>query len=287
METDAGWPESSEVSASPLPANFEILDQDIQSFQALVSNYHCRQCDTRRLHTFRGSVSDKDPANDSNTIDELRKTIKTLQQTINQMASLIAELTPLRTTVSNLKKRIAQLENPAAAPVSNEPKVIPSDTPPSSNLQSPNAPPAKANLWFAVVKMQHRPPTKARLATSATITFQAPPNINKHYETNYISARHRITKVMARQKLRALGIQTHRVVDIHFPATATVAMLVHEDYGVEVKRILGERKITILPFDPLDPSHLKTPNTNISRWSRKGKKLRTYKKPGCLERFDL
>ncbi|GAB5585802.1 hypothetical protein Unana1_00702 [Umbelopsis nana] len=174
------------------------------------------------------------------------------------MASLIAELTSLRSTVFNLEKRITQLENPAAVPVSNEPKGTPSDTTPSSNPQPPNLPPAKANLWSTVVK-KHRPPTKARLATSATITFQAPPNNNKDYEIIYIPARHRITKVMARQKLRALGIHTHRVVDMHFPATATVAMLVHEDYGVEVKRILGERKIPILPFDPLDPSHLKDP----------------------------
>jgi hypothetical protein len=145
------------------------------------------------------------------------------------MASLRAELTPLRTTVSNLKKRIAQLENPAAVPVSNEPKVtlqIHHHRPTHSHQTHP---PAKANLWSALVKMQHRSPTKARLATSAAITFKTLPNNNKHYEMIYILARHCITKVMARQKLRALGIQNHRVVDIHFPATATVAMPVHED----------------------------------------------------------
>ena len=41
--------------------------------------------------------------------------------------------------------------------------------------------------------------------------------------------------MIARQKLRSLGTQTHRVVDIHLPASAAVAMLVHEDYGIEIK----------------------------------------------------
>ena len=64
-------------------------------------------------------------------------------------------------------------------------------------------------------------------------------------------------------------------------------MLVHEDYGVEVKRILGERNIPSFLSAHSTSAIKKTANTNISGWSRKDKKIRAYKKPDCFELFDL
>jgi hypothetical protein len=93
---------------------------------------------------------------------------------------------------------------------------------------------------------------------AAVRAFQEPTG-PQGYEYLYLPSRNRSTRQNTRQKLRALGIETNRVLDIYFPARQVVALLLHVQYHAEVSTKLQEMGITPLTFDPLDPTHLKDP----------------------------
>ncbi|KAI8329795.1 hypothetical protein BC941DRAFT_441904, partial [Chlamydoabsidia padenii] len=59
--------------------------------------------------------------------------------------------------------------------------------------------------------------------------------------------------------LHNLGIQTHRILDIHFPTRNVFAMLIHGDYGVTLHDILVSHDILPILFNPNDPTNLTDP----------------------------
>ncbi|ORY99651.1 hypothetical protein BCR42DRAFT_339277, partial [Absidia repens] len=98
-----------------------------------------------------------------------------------------------------------------------------------------------------------------RQVQAAQIMFQPPPSKQKFYDILYIPSRHRVARTQTRQKLRSLGIQTHRILDIHYPARNIVALMVHEDYGTTLRQTFEKNSIPIVDFDPLDPDNLDDP----------------------------
>jgi hypothetical protein len=173
------------------------------------------------------------------------------------MSKLIAELAPLKLSVQKLEDRIKQLEGSS--------KMIPDPTPntqqnptPQTNKTSNNKNQDDKPLWTNVVK-KHRPRNKGRQLEAAKSTFQRPPTEQKQFEILYIPSRHRLPRSDTRKKLRKLGIQTHRLLDIHFPARNVIAILIHEDYGMSLREIFESHHIELLDFDPLDPDHLEDP----------------------------
>jgi TolA-binding protein len=193
--------------------------------------------------------------NDNSTIQELKETIKTLQATIKQMANLIKELTPLQQSVSKLELRIKNLENQTKLPDIKTPMT--QDT--KSNSSPTKETGQQKEQWSTVVKKHKPKSTRHRRIESAKTTFQSPPTMHKKITILYMPSRHRVNRSETRQKLRSVGIQTHRILDIHYPARNTIGLMVHEDYETAIRNSLSKHDIPLLDFDPLDPNNLENP----------------------------
>ena len=75
----------------------------------------------------------------------------------------------------------------------------------------------------------------------------------------YLPARARIPTGQMRARLRKLGIDNSRILDVHYPARQVIALLTHNDFVEELHNLLNKFKITPVPFDPLDPANLHDP----------------------------
>lgn len=62
-----------------------------------------------------------------------------------------------------------------------------------------------------------------------------------------------------RAKLRGIGIQSSRVLDICYPDDQVIGLLIHNDYVQEVEDILTAKKFTLLDFDPCSPKIVRDP----------------------------
>ncbi|KAG1039311.1 hypothetical protein G6F43_012542 [Rhizopus delemar] len=80
------------------------------------------------------------------------------------------------------------------------------------------------------------------------------------YQYIYLPSRNREPISVLRSKLRKLKIDTARILDLHFPDSHVVALLVHNDYSDDLLSIfdkVGVKPIT--DFNPIDPDHLRDP----------------------------
>jgi hypothetical protein len=70
-----------------------------------------------------------------------------------------------------------------------------------------------------------------------------------------------MTRSEVRFRLRKLGVETSRVLEIAFPTRQVIGLLVHVQYQAEFVTALQNLKIeTLTDFDPLDPSNISDPN---------------------------
>ncbi|ORE06602.1 hypothetical protein BCV72DRAFT_249946 [Rhizopus microsporus var. microsporus] len=95
---------------------------------------------------------------------------------------------------------------------------------------------------------------------AAACTFSVR-SANHGYKFLYLPLRRRLTIGKLRPRMRQLNINTHRVLNIYYPGRHLVALLVHNDYGVELYSQLKKFKISVQDdYDPLDSSNLRDPD---------------------------
>ncbi|KAI8073884.1 hypothetical protein BC940DRAFT_224392, partial [Gongronella butleri] len=72
--------------------------------------------------------------------------------------------------------------------------------------------------------------------------------------------RHRLTFKTASAQLGALGVQTHRIIDIQVPARNVMALLVHQDYQAHLEEALRQHDQPIAAdYHPHEPRFLADP----------------------------
>jgi hypothetical protein len=81
-----------------------------------------------------------------------------------------------------------------------------------------------------------------------------------------------------RTNLTDLGLENSRLVNVHFPDSNVVAVLVHNDYASEALSILQKKKVSPEPnFDPLSHTILRDPKfKNLDEASRSAKILEIH-----------
>ncbi len=90
--------------------------------------------------------------------------------------------------------------------------------------------------------------------------FLQPPSENQGFQYIFVPTKARVPVGQLRTRLRKLEINNSRILDIHYPARNTVALLVHNDYAPELKSHLQKFKVRIIDnFDPCDGSILMDP----------------------------
>jgi hypothetical protein len=213
-----------------------------------------------------------DLATMAQALTTLQSKVSVLETRDNQMDELLQKLDILSKENEAQRKYIAQLESqlqkkillPPAGPETAGAHVTMSEAASSSTATAvPSA--APANTWTTVAKRAQRkqvtlsPELLARRQAAAARIFQ-PVSGPQGFEYVYFPRGRKASPAELRKKLRLLGIDPRRVLDICFPAKAVVGILVHLQYKEELVSSLGKAKIQPLSgFDPLDPAHLGDP----------------------------
>ncbi|KAJ8651503.1 hypothetical protein O0I10_012939 [Lichtheimia ornata] len=186
-------------------------------------------------------------------------TIKQLQEQYNEVVeqnkALAEKNSSLEAEVTRLRQALEKAKTPATTmnPTATKPPTL--SVPPSTGTA--------ASTW-ASLTAKHTPIMKPRtvrkIAAAARLFSQPDPNAVKGFEYVYIPRSRRLTYREARAKLRTLGIDTYRILDITFPARSTIGLLIHAQYHDELIHTLAQAKIRpIKDFDPTDPAHIADP----------------------------
>lgn len=103
------------------------------------------------------------------------------------------------------------------------------------------------------------------------------------YQYVYLNLKYRDKASAVRTKLRALGIDNGRILDLHYPTRGVVSILIHTDYFPTLTSILEEHELNPLSdFNPLDTSTLKDPAlASLSEEEKQAKLLELHQSRLC------
>jgi hypothetical protein len=187
-------------------------------------------------------------------LQQLKQTVKTLVTKVSGFDEILAENASLKRTVAAMKEemkkmRTSHLPQPQYKTTTNAPAV-------QSTNQSPIANRSWANIASA---RSSRPISSERKRSTAARAFQTIEG-PQGYEFVYIQRHRRMDRSDIRRRLRHIGLDTSRIMDITFPSRNALGLLIHIQYKTEMCALLNESKITPLTaFDPLDPKHIADP----------------------------
>ncbi|KAG1051141.1 hypothetical protein G6F43_006638 [Rhizopus delemar] len=94
----------------------------------------------------------------------------------------------------------------------------------------------------------------------AAACFLQPPSDNQGFQYTYVLTKARVSIGQVRSRLRKLGINNNRILDIHYPDRNILALLIHNDCTAELRQQLQRSKIiTKDDFDPCSPQKIRDP----------------------------
>lgn len=113
----------------------------------------------------------------------------------------------------------------------------------------------------AAIKPTATAPRTIKKRIAAARAFQTPDTQGpKGFEYVYIGRSRKIDRSEVRSRLRRTGVDTGRVLDICFPASGVIGILVHAQYTQEFKAIMKESEAEIIDaFEPLSPETIADP----------------------------
>lgn len=126
---------------------------------------------------------------------------------------------------------------------------------------------ATNNNTYSDIAKKHIPPQQKKKAPSMTKRisaarlFKTPESRGPQgFQYVYIGRSRKILRSEVRSRLRRAGIDTGRVLDICFPASGVLGLLLHVQYVDTFKETMEKVGADIINnFDPLDPKHLADP----------------------------
>ncbi|KAI8369634.1 uncharacterized protein BYT42DRAFT_560422 [Radiomyces spectabilis] len=193
-------------------------------------------------------------------ITYLAAQVTTHRTELDQIRRLLEENQQLRDENAQLKAQLAAATASAPKPtVPISPLTTEAATCPTPTTPTPLG--SDESTW-ATVSKKIRPPRIKRTVRSLAAsvrTFKEAEGPGG-FQYLYIPRSRRLTRQEARSRLRRLGIDPYRILDITFPARSVVGLLIHNQYRPSVLATLEKHTIKpFLDFDPLDPVHLADP----------------------------
>ncbi|KAI9329889.1 hypothetical protein BD770DRAFT_301842, partial [Pilaira anomala] len=193
-----------------------------------------------------------------------------------QLETVMNENAKLRKELEQAKARIAMLERFSVTPTALAKFGASSNASKYSDANYPALPTTAAtNLSFAAVASVAKKPiqpkpkrTTSKQRRAAARIFEVsssnPEDIGSDQGSSYLYVylpnKYRDRLKDFRNKLKKLGVDNGRVLDINYPARGVVALLIHQDYQEDLTKILTKYKITSIDnFNPLDISHISDP----------------------------
>ncbi|CAO3577426.1 unnamed protein product [Absidia cylindrospora] len=187
--------------------------------------------------------------------------LTTMNNTIN---TLQAQLTARDTIIQQLQQSLASIPSPTLSP---NPR--PQQQQQQQQQQQPPTPPTDhTNPWSNKDQVQQlrqplssAPLSRAYQKTQAVARTFFPVSPTRGFTYLYLNTNKRLPTKELRRKFRRLGINTNRLIDIHYPTRNVIATLVHNDFQQEFVEQLATFGITPIDhFDPLDPQHIQNPD---------------------------
>ena len=119
--------------------------------------------------------------------------------------------------------------------------------------------PASSSVSAAPAKKARAPSTKKRAA--AARAFLSPGAKGPQgFKYVYLGRSRKINRSEVRSRLRRIGVDTGRVLDISFPASGVLGVLMHVQYVEQFTAVMQKAGAELISdFDPLDPVHLADP----------------------------
>jgi hypothetical protein len=182
--------------------------------------------------------------------------VRDLQARMDGYDQLKAENITLQKKVAALEAQLAAVQ---ASPAANQQKQQqqPRQQPPRQQPTVAQA--TKTPITWAQRAASSSKVPSARKVAAAARAFQ-PSTGPQGYEFIYIPRTRRLNRSEVRSRLRSVGVDTARVLDILYPARDVLGLLVHAQYLPLIRETLLKQKIQPLEsFDPLDAKHIADP----------------------------
>lgn len=166
------------------------------------------------------------------------------------MEKLTSELSQARLEIQHLQARINSIPTPTTPANATEfPTPQESHNRPTAYPDAPWHNTARVNALKQPSPQQREQRRIQREAAAARIFH--PPSLNQGFKYLYLPTKARIPVGTLRTTLRKLGVNNARLLDIHYPARNTVAILIHNDYEKEFTELIHHHNITIkADFNP-------------------------------------
>ncbi|KAK4511249.1 uncharacterized protein ATC70_012464 [Mucor velutinosus] len=185
-------------------------------------------------------------------MQQLQQQLASLSERVNQHDGILARLDALEKENQALKKI---LHDKDLHPIKGA----------SGSTTSATATTDSGTISYSAIakKAAHRPdPTKAakrKLAAGRLFKTSAAKG-PQGYQYVYIGRSGKILRSEIRRTLKAIGVDTSRILDINFPASEAIGILLHTQYVAEFLALLRASESEILEdFDPLNPANIADP----------------------------
>jgi hypothetical protein len=233
------WASAIQKQVTQQGSQHESLVELIKSQQAQLTQQHEQLAEQQRFATQQQAL-----------LLELFSTIKALQDTVMELKALNTPFpAPQSTPRTATAKTPATLQTPTSA------SSVPKGTETSIWAQARETAPA----IFESTKATNKPNRAAPRRMPPARFFSSPPSERSSYTVTYLQVRHRSTQRQVREQLRALKINTARILDITQPASGVVGLLHHSDFTTALKDSLTTNEITVIDFDPRSPGSIRDP----------------------------
>lgn len=200
-------------------------------------------------------------------MQQLQQQLASLSERVNQHDGILARLDALEKENQALKKIlhdkdlvIEKLQATSQDSVTSTPIKGA-----SGSTTSATATTDSGTISYSAIakKAAHRPdPTKAtkrKLAAGRLFKTSAAKG-PQGYQYVYIGRSGKILRSEIRRTLKAIGVDTSRILDINFPASEAIGILLHTQYVAEFLALLRASESEILEdFDPLNPANIADP----------------------------
>ena len=195
----------------------------------------------------------------------------TVQELQNKNQELIALLLTAQFRISELETKLARvtIESPTVPVAPVQPSTSPKAVSFSDITTSIPAP------TYASITAASAPPRRPRVSKAAAARTFTPVSATYAFEHLYFHCRSKEPISTMRSKLRAIGLQCNRILDIYYPDNNIVGLLIHSDYAPTVLDKFRSCGIEDdKDFDPLSPIIIRDPKfASLSDIEKKQKVL--------------
>lgn len=135
---------------------------------------------------------------------------------------------------------------------------------------------------------QDKPIDKKKLTKQQCLRYFSHVSSNQGYQYLHLPIKGKTKLKDMRSNLRQIGLSSGSVIDIQYPTSTVVSLLLHNDYVATASAILEEEGLVILKdFDPLDIKNLRDPRYSNLTEELKMAKLREIRASRIQQTLDF